>query len=596
PWYMLDNAESCLKALADEPPLPAPAVDVDEPDAFARTLKIDGSAAAQAAADMARTGAVDSPERHVATHPVVEAPPSGEPDPEFLELFIEEAREEVTSIQINFPAWEQNPHDNDALMTMRRSFHTLKGSGRMVGAKLIGEFSWAIETLLNRVINKTLSRSPAIVGVIREGVAVLPDLVEQLEVGRAPMADVPSIMERAHAIAEGREAESQPAAGEPTMVDAPAAPPPAARPTPLAAAAPPARSAAPARAVDAEAARGMDTQLHEIYSKETAGHIAVIREYLRRCASLTPPYEVPEAVYRACHTLSGSSKMAEARQGIKVAEPLNHYMRKVFDSGRGLSAEGLKVLEDSVGAIEDVVQHINESTGYFLGQQALIERIHELDRRFDEEPISETSLEPSIIAPAPPMPPPAAAAQEPDAIEDEDEGESFDAEVAAIFSEEATELLEAADAALSAWNQDRNNQQHVAELQRPLHTLKGGARMAGITAMGDLSHEVETLVMQINAGAVAADDRSYDVVQASLDELSQMRDAVSSGRRVAPARALMARIRSLSQAAAAPAPAAVVPMPVAAPAPKPAPVPVAKAPPREPAPARREVSPPAPPP
>ena len=33
---------------------------------------------------------------------------------------------------------------------MRRSFHTLKGSGRMVGAQLIGEFAWSIENLLNR--------------------------------------------------------------------------------------------------------------------------------------------------------------------------------------------------------------------------------------------------------------------------------------------------------------------------------------------------------------------------------------------------------------------------------------------------------------
>ena len=46
----------------------------------------------------------------------------------------------------------------------------------------------------------------------------------------------------------------------------------------------------------------------------------------------------------------------------------------------------------------------------------------------------------------------------------------------------------------------------MAELQRQLHTLKGGARMAGITAMGDLSHELETLVLHIDTGAVLADD------------------------------------------------------------------------------------------
>jgi chemosensory pili system protein ChpA (sensor histidine kinase/response regulator) len=589
PWYMLDNAESCLKALAEEPPLAVPEVEVHEPDAFARTLKIDGSAAALAGAPAARAPAPESPEKHIATHPVVEAPPSGEPDPEFLELFIEEAREEVVSIQSNFPAWEQNPHDADALMTMRRSFHTLKGSGRMVGAKLIGEFSWAVESLLNRLINKTLTRNATIVALIRDAVAALPELVEQLEVGRAPKADVPAIMARAQALAEGREAE--PAATqvvvEPATVEPPAA---AAAPAPA-----PTRPAAPAPAQPV-LARQMDPQLHEIYSKETAGHIAVIREYLKRCAALAPPYEVPESVYRACHTLSGSSKMAEARQGIKVAEPLNHYMRKVFDSGRGLGAEGLRALEDAVAAIEDVVAHINESTGYFVGQQALIERILELDRKFDEEPVGEVTLEPSIIAPAPAMPPPVVEAEQAEE-EEEEAGESFDAEVAAIFSEEATELLESADTALSAWNQERNNQQHVAELKRPLHTLKGGARMAGITAMGDLSHELETLVIQIASGLTPADDRSYEIVQASLDELAHMRDAVSSGRRVAPARALMQRIRALSQpAAAAPAPAAVVQPPVAAaPAPSPpAPLPVAAAPPPRPAPLPAAAVPPPP--
>ena len=39
---------------------------------------------------------------------------------------------------------------SDALVTVRRSFHTLKGSGRMVGARDLGEFAWSIENLLNR--------------------------------------------------------------------------------------------------------------------------------------------------------------------------------------------------------------------------------------------------------------------------------------------------------------------------------------------------------------------------------------------------------------------------------------------------------------
>ena len=58
----------------------------------------------------------------------------------------------------------------------------------------------------------------------------------------------------------------------------------------------------------------------------------------QRCAACRAPHLLPEPVYRACHTLSGSSKMAEARHGIRLAEPLNHWLRKSFDSGVGLAA------------------------------------------------------------------------------------------------------------------------------------------------------------------------------------------------------------------------------------------------------------------
>ena len=72
--------------------------------------------------------------------------------------------------------------------------------------------------------------------------------------------------------------------------------------------------------------------------------------------------------------------------------------------------------------------------------------------------------------------------------------------------------------------------------------------MAGITAMGDLSHELETLVIQIDNGSVPADDHAHAVMQASLDELARMRDMVSAGQLPAKAAGLIAQIRVLSGA------------------------------------------------
>ena len=255
-----------------------------------------------------------------------------------------------------FPQWEQNPLELDALRDVRRAFHTLKGSGRMVGAQRIGEFAWSIENLLNRVLSQTLARSPEIVAVVRDAVAVLPVLVDELEYGSPSRTAADGIVARADAIS-GRES-------------APASPAAQVAPAAAAASAPPAEAE---EQVPEPAIRRprpeveVDPVLQDIFRKETAGHVAAIREYLERRAHDAPPYPVTEALYRACHTLSGIAKTAGVRQGIKVAEPMEHYVRKLHDIGHGLPAEGLVLLRDTLRALENVVAYVDEDTGFFPG-------------------------------------------------------------------------------------------------------------------------------------------------------------------------------------------------------------------------------------
>src|SRR5260370_33824307 len=97
-----------------------------------------------------------------------------------------------------------------------------------------------------------------------------------------------------------------------------------------------------------------------------------------------------------------------------------------------------------------------------------------------------------------------------------DEAVDFDPEVAAIFTDEATELIDAAERALSEWRSQPNSADSRASLKRPLHTLKGGARMAGITPMGDLSHQLETLVMSVDNGERTARVAVVELIQPSL--------------------------------------------------------------------------------
>ena len=185
PWYMLDNAQTCLQALTQMPKRVVPTVPPLGPEAYAATVLL-ADAGATARAHALAAGGPPTIQGAPTLHHSAQPPMGAKPihiDPELLTLYIEEAREEVARIAKLFPAWEQNPLETDALAGVRRAFHTLKGSGRMVGATDIAEFAWAIENLLNKIIENTLQRSPAILATIRDASAIAGELVSALEAG-----------------------------------------------------------------------------------------------------------------------------------------------------------------------------------------------------------------------------------------------------------------------------------------------------------------------------------------------------------------------------------------------------------------------------
>ncbi|MDR2248357.1 Hpt domain-containing protein [Acinetobacter sp.] len=84
-----------------------------------------------------------------------------EQDAEFLEIFVEEIEEIFVDLQPLIHEWVQFENVT-TLAEIRRHFHTLKGSGRMIGAKSSAELAWVVEDTLNRVINQSLKLTPAI--------------------------------------------------------------------------------------------------------------------------------------------------------------------------------------------------------------------------------------------------------------------------------------------------------------------------------------------------------------------------------------------------------------------------------------------------
>ncbi|MCU7959421.1 MAG: Hpt domain-containing protein, partial [gamma proteobacterium symbiont of Bathyaustriella thionipta] len=176
------------------------AVDADkeEPDRYPELEAVDApAAAAEVASDLEE----DSEENYT---PSASKPPLEDIDPEILDIFLEEAREELEAIREFLPQWQADQSNEEAMAVFRRSFHTLKGSGRLVGALTIGEFSWSIENLLNRVIDGSVEVTSDLMDVLDSVMLVLPHLIECQETGQAVQYDIQVIMDQAFALADGK--------------------------------------------------------------------------------------------------------------------------------------------------------------------------------------------------------------------------------------------------------------------------------------------------------------------------------------------------------------------------------------------------------
>jgi chemosensory pili system protein ChpA (sensor histidine kinase/response regulator) len=123
------------------------------------------------------------PEPPPATPPPVAA--SGlEDDAEMREIFLEEAREVIAGARASLARLAQASDDLNEMTSVRRAFHTLKGSSRMVGLKPFGEAAWACEQLYNARLAQSARMDAPLQGLSEEALDYLADWVEAIAAGQ----------------------------------------------------------------------------------------------------------------------------------------------------------------------------------------------------------------------------------------------------------------------------------------------------------------------------------------------------------------------------------------------------------------------------
>lgn len=170
---------------------------LDHERSFAALLDdTEASARAKSAIDLLNTkdftqatealGEIVSAASHVEAVPQVQAPQEipeteAEIDAELLEIFLMEADEVLGAVGENIPLSSHEPSNQEFLIRLRRSFHTLKGSGRMVGLNVFGEGAWNIEQVMNLWLAESRAGTEALYQLLEYAAKEMFDWVEELK-------------------------------------------------------------------------------------------------------------------------------------------------------------------------------------------------------------------------------------------------------------------------------------------------------------------------------------------------------------------------------------------------------------------------------
>jgi chemosensory pili system protein ChpA (sensor histidine kinase/response regulator) len=130
--------------------------------------------------------APEAPAAPAAVPPPRPAPPGGtglEDDAEMRDIFIEEAREVVGGARGALDHMADAPDSVADMTVLRRAFHTLKGSSRMVGLRDFGEAAWASEQLYNARLAQAAHMDAPLRAFTDEALAYLADWVEAIASG-----------------------------------------------------------------------------------------------------------------------------------------------------------------------------------------------------------------------------------------------------------------------------------------------------------------------------------------------------------------------------------------------------------------------------
>ena len=482
-------------------------------------------------------------------------------DPEIREVFLEEAREVCATAREACAELAQALADSYRITLVRRCFHTLKGSARMVGLSEFADAAWACEEVYNARLAAQRPADEPMLEFTRWSLDQLGAWVDDIAAGRAPAHGVAAMREAVRRLESGPDedgsVQSAATTAEPAQVlpepelegpefdldlsmpvadTVPAAvdfgsmfgpmgfeltrpmSPPAPEPEPSAPPSPSSQALplellnldidGPTPDEDQYRLIGplrISISLFNIFLNEAD-------ELSRRLGTALAEWSfeldrpVGEDAVALAHSLSGSSATVGFAELSELSRTLEHAMARSCTMGSGTAQEAA-LFTDAAEEIRGLLHQF--AAGFLKGPS------QELLRRLAEHEISSSRrLESTLASRDAPDDADANAIDATDAVHPE---------LFAIFEEEADELFDKLESRLQAWSRSPADAEQPAGAMRDLHTLKGAARLAGAMRLGEMLHGLESRIESLASPLALAPVVRGDIepLLASCDSLRQ---------------------------------------------------------------------------
>ncbi len=264
-------------------------------------------------------------------------------DMELLAIFLEEANEVLAIMRDNIEISQWRPENQETLVTICRGFHTLKGSGRMVGLTDIGEVAWAAERASQKWLNDKKLATPGFLKFAETAVNAFSIWVAELEKHGRVNVHGNDVVALALQIEQGND----------TGVDIVEAVAPIIAPLEVAKSA----TVVEEPASVTIGSISLSPTLFNIASEEASQNVLALRKQYSELLE-SQPQLVQYDFMRAAHTLAGICRSLGFMTVVDLAAALEGWLQAHIDRPVSPSVEQLRMLERVIDALNEMVEAI----------------------------------------------------------------------------------------------------------------------------------------------------------------------------------------------------------------------------------------------